>query len=193
MCQLAIILLALAAQDNQPFIDDPPKSDEAPRHMTCGVVAIYNLLRVEGLPADIRQVVSFLPPEAASGDSLYDLRAAARKLGLRVEGISLADPAMAARFPLIAHLKSGVHGHFVVIRPVGHSGELIQIMDGLGPPMVVDAKSFARETGWTDIGIARVRGAWLQVILLFIVFCSLAILGANYRRRWRNPLARGSD
>ena len=63
--------------------------------------------------------------------------------------------------PAIAFLERDGHGHYAVVRPVGHSGKLVQIIDAAeGDPIVMDATDLYALRQWTGLALVPRRPNW---------------------------------
>lgn len=152
---LAILLvgrIGLAAEEASG--DTAAKNDED-RLYDCGLLALYSFLRSEGLSADLSELEGRLPGSTPHGRSLHDLIVAAEGLGLDLKAVRTSGPPDLPRRTCLAYLRRGEHGHYVILRPVGHSGRLLQVLDGPLPPTVVDAADYCRSDGWTGIVLLR--------------------------------------
>ncbi|MGC8642608.1 MAG: cysteine peptidase family C39 domain-containing protein [Isosphaeraceae bacterium] len=123
----------------------------------CGTLALHMLLAIEGIPTDIAALESRLPPPGPEGHSMAELRGAAGSIGLRLSGerLSLETPPL-DRCALVL-VQRGVHGHFVLVRPVGHSGKLVQVIDPATEPRVVEAADLVAAPGWTGMALLPYR------------------------------------
>lgn len=134
--------------------------DHRPDQPDCGVIALFNLLTLAGRTVSLDEVVAALPAPNPRGYSLEELRAASARLGLEVEGVRLRSRATPPDRPMLAYVNASEHGHFLVVRPVGHTGKLIQVLDGLRPPDVLDGPLLFRSPGWTGLGLVPSRPEW---------------------------------
>jgi hypothetical protein len=114
----------------------------------CGTLALYHLLHIYGRPADLVTIGSHLPPMPPSGYSMKELRDAAQACGVRLVGVRLKDPERELDRSTIAFLK---HGHFVVVRPVGPTGKLVQVLNGIEPSEILDKDVLFRRPDWTGL------------------------------------------
>lgn len=169
--------------------------DETARH-DCGATALAILLRFEGQAATLGQVEAVLPPATPRGHSLAELRDAARALGLRLEGVRLR-PAEVLELdrPMIVHLQRGEVGHYVAVRPVGHTGKLVQLLDNVRDPEVMDASLLLSAREWTGLALVPHRrglGSWLLVGLTGL--SGLGVVGyAGWHRYKTRRLAANSS
>jgi len=154
----------------------------------CGTTALYTLLALEGRPTRLDQVKSRLPALDPRGYSLAQLRIAARACGLVVSGVRLPRNDRAPDRPALVFLEREGHGHFLVIRPVGHSGRLIQVMDSVGAPSVVDAAELHHSPEWTGLALIPARSDWslrVSALVLAAAILSLFSLLIMSHRRGR--------
>jgi Peptidase C39 family len=140
------------------------RGQAGPATYDCGVSALYALLRVEGRPTDLREVVSRLPQPDSVGHSMRDLRDASRACGLRLNGIRLDKNGDAIDRPMLVFLKRGSHGHFVVIRPVGHTGKLVQVIDSVQGSEVMDKSDLIDSRDWTGLALVPARLGWTSAV-----------------------------
>lgn len=130
----------------------------------CGVAALYALLKVEGRSVKLAEVHQSLAEGAEGLVTMKDLRDAAAGLGLILEGRKLTERPSRAT---IAHVKLG-SGHFLVVRPVGTTGKLVQVLDGQRLPFVIDWENLARSELWSGVGLTPrpilARSHWLMAV-----------------------------
>lgn len=126
----------------------------------CGSMALYNLLNLTGHQTSIEEVLAALPQAGGDGRSLLELKQTASRLGLEIEGRLIEDRRIAPTAPWIAFIDKQEHGHFLVVRPIGHTGRLIQILDGLAPPAVLDAADFFSGPEWTGMVLIPKSRGW---------------------------------
>jgi len=103
---------------------------------------------------------SHLPPRERTGRSMSDLRDTARAFGLTLTGVKLTRSDRAPDRPALVFLRREDHGHFLVVRPVGHSGKLVQIIDATGDPTVIDAANLYASPQWTGLALVPSRTNW---------------------------------
>jgi len=129
----------------------PGRAESADATPDCGVMALYNLLNVSGRSASLEDVLAASPASGGDGRSMLELKRTASRLGLELVGRLVEDRRTAPTSPWIAYIDDEQHGHYLVVRPVGHTGRLIQVLDGLAPPRVVDAADYFSRPGWTGL------------------------------------------
>ena len=78
----------------------------------------------------------------------------------RLIGIRLEKSVDAIDRPMLVFLKRGSHGHFVVIRPIGHTGKLVQVIDSARGTEVVDKSDLINSPDWTGLALIPVRTDW---------------------------------
>jgi hypothetical protein len=83
-------------------------------------------------------------------------------------------------------LQKGERGHFVVIRPVGHSRKLIQVIDAASDPIIMDASDPYSSPEWTGLALIRQRSNWTNLSLAsaFATFSSILFV-LLFRSRFR--------
>ncbi|MGC8642079.1 MAG: cysteine peptidase family C39 domain-containing protein [Isosphaeraceae bacterium] len=95
--------------------------------LDCGVNALFVLLRLEGRPISYDRLESALPPRQPDGYSMAELSAAARSLGLPLDGVKFVKGDKPLDRPVIAFFQNTRGGHFTVLRPVGTTGTMVQV------------------------------------------------------------------
>ena len=113
--------------------------------------ALFILLRLEGRHVDLDRMESALPPRHPRGYSMADLAAASRSLGGRMEGVrfSCGREDMPLTRPAIAFVNGARGGHFAVLRPVGATGTMVQVIDPPGAPRITDYDRILSSKAWT--------------------------------------------
>jgi hypothetical protein len=131
----------------------------------CGTMALYSLLKLEGKSANLKAVELALPPISPGGYSFQELQAGAATLGLRVQGVRVGKGLRALDRPAIAFMDGAQHGHFITIRPVGHTGTLVEVIDTDRTVEVLDRAELCARRGWTGLALVPVRmnNWWLKL------------------------------
>jgi hypothetical protein len=160
---------------------DSPKTEP----WDCGTFALYHLLKLESRPTDLVRLRSVLPAPGAAGHSLRYLRDAARRFGLPLDAVVLPKRRSAIKGPILMFVKRDREGHFIVVRPVGHTGHLVQVLDGERLPIVIDADRPFASPSWTGLALVPRRTNYLAVAAGWL---SAVCMGAYVlRRRRRKP------
>jgi ABC-type bacteriocin/lantibiotic exporter with double-glycine peptidase domain len=155
-------------------VTDPP-SDIA--KYDCGTIALHTLLALDGRATPIDTLRTRLPAPSSRGHSMAELRDAARSFGLTLTGVKLSRSGRAPDRPALVFLKRDDHGHFLVVRPVGHSGKLIQIIDSTGDPIVRDAVDLYASPQWTGLALVPARPNWpLRVAVSLLTVSGLVFV-----------------
>lgn len=89
--------------------------------LDCGTIALHTLLTLEGREIPVDTLRARLPALSAKGYSMAELRDVAQACGLTLTGVKLPTGDHAPDRPALVFLRRDDHGHFLVIRPVGHS------------------------------------------------------------------------
>lgn len=149
------VILGLVAFARPEFV----QADE-PTPYNCGFMALSTLSRLEGSPIEPDQLRSHLPAPKPAGYSMKELRDAARACGLGLSGVRLSTGDRSPNRPVLFFLKRRSHGHFVVVRPVGSSGKMVQVIDSAADPEVMDAAVLYASPEWTGLALVPVRPNW---------------------------------
>ncbi|GAC1475713.1 MAG: hypothetical protein NVSMB9_28700 [Isosphaeraceae bacterium] len=136
-----IVVLASAVNARAAGPEETTKLD-------CGVNALFVLLRLEGRPVTLDRLLAPLPPRRADGYSMAELSAASGSLGLSLEGVRFARGDKALDRPAIAFLKDVKGGHFAVLRPVGTTGTMVQVIDPPHAPWIADYEQVLGAKPW---------------------------------------------
>ena len=170
------------------FASSPAKLPPPP----CGIEALYVLCRLENFPADLATVQKLFESPHPAGHSIPGIAAAARCLGLNVHGMRLKTGPRKLDRPALVFIERGTHGHFVVVRPVGHTGTLVQVIDAHNSVEVLDYTTLTRQPGWTGYGLVPSRnntfmrltlsGALLIIILVSLFWFLSRILNRSSRK-----------
>lgn len=196
----SLIALTLPMGGTARGVESADGIDDA---VDCGTMALGALLWLEGHPVEPDFLLARLRPSSPAGPSLEELRETAGACGLALRGVRLRKDERAIDRPMIVFLKRSAHGHFQVVRPVGHTGKLAQVIDPNWPPAVVDQAVLFSAPEWTGIAlIPDRRPGWGVRIAWGLVgggaAAGLVWLGSRLRRRIVRPasrtdLASGSD
>ncbi len=152
-----IVLLPGVLSTATAWAQDPPSpTDAGPQAgYACGPMSLTTLLRLEGVHTTLDQVNARLAARPAH--SLVELRQAARDLGLELRGVRIDPKAWPLDRPALVRLDRGGIGHFVVVRPIGHTGELAQVIDVVDGVRVEDARRFFASKEWTGVALIPAR------------------------------------
>lgn len=178
---IALLALTVNARAAEP---------EATTTLDCGVNALFVLLRLEGRPVTIDRLESVLPARHSDGYSMAELAAAARPLGLDLEGVRFAKGDKALDRPAIVFLKDAKGGHFAVLRPVGSTGTMVQVIDPPHAPWIADYDRVLSAKSWTD-RILIPRDPWLRryaVSLSLMGAVTAIFVSVLLNRRFRKPI-----
>ena len=115
----------------------------------CGVDALFILLWLEGRQATLDRLDAALPPRRPDGYSMGELKAAAANLGLILDGVRFNKGDKPLKRPAIAFLEDGSAGHFAVLRPVGTTGTMVQVIDPPHVPWIADYERILSTRSWT--------------------------------------------
>lgn len=149
-----VALLGVSANADAAGPEDGTKPD-------CGVHALFILLRLEGKPVTIDRLDSALPPRRPEGYSMAELAVAARSVGLNLEGVRFEKGDKSLARPAIAFLKSDEGWHFTVLRPVGTTGTMVQVIDPPSAPWIADYDRVLSSKRWTG-RILIPREPWIK-------------------------------
>lgn len=144
----ALLLAASTDATNRPEMAD------------CGPMSLALLLRLEGISGEPRAIMDHLPPRPSGGYSMLELREAARPLGMNLTGVRIVRGGPTPDRPIIALLDKKPDGHFVVVRPVGRTGKLVQVIDPAGQLEVLDASALYASPEWTGLTLMPSRPNW---------------------------------
>ena len=101
--------------------------------LDCGINALVVLSHLAGQPLTFDRLESMLPASRhPEGCSMAELAAASGALGLPLEGVLFGKGDVPLSRPAIAFFQDGKAGHFAVLRPVGTTGTLVQVIN---PPL----------------------------------------------------------
>ena len=172
---IVVSLLAVASAPGTR-VDGP----SSPRDSTdCGMYALYHLLRLEGVTVQEQSLLAVLPRSHPDGFSMLELREAAAELGFKLQGASLGREPGAIDRPMLAFLKLRERGHYVVVRPVGHTGRLVQVIDDIGDPLIVDSAWLIASPGWTGNVLISGRTNWPVILACGLLMALILVVSAS--------------
>jgi ABC-type bacteriocin/lantibiotic exporter with double-glycine peptidase domain len=149
--------------------------------LDCGVNALFILLRLEGRPVTLDRLVSALPARHADGYSMAELEAASRSFGLALEGVKFARGDKALDRPAIAFLEDARGGHFAVLRPVGTTGTMVQVIDPPHVPWIADYGRVMTTPSWTGRLLVPRGSPFRRAVLPgSLAAAGLIVLGVAY-------------
>ena len=157
---------------------------------SCGAAALSILCRLENRPLAVTDVGACLPNRANGSYSLLELRDASSALGLELRGVRLARADLPLKFPALVYLARKPDGHFIVVRPVGHTGKLVQTLDPTDGVRVIDAEALFSSPEWTGDALIPVRSAETfalrRALVALVLTGFLGLLLAKRRRTTRH-------
>jgi len=184
VCAWLVLLCSIATVGPTSSVAAAAPDEET--KLDCGVNALFVLLRLEGKPVTLDRLESALPFRQPQGYSMAELAAAGGSLGLRLEGLRLAKGDKGLDRPAIAFLKDAKGGHFAVLRPVGSTGTMVQVIDPPHAPWIGDYDRVLSAEPWTGRVLVR-RDAWIvrnmNPLLMALAGCILLVAGLA--RGWR--------
>lgn len=124
----------------------------------CGLNSLYMLMQIYRRPTSLEVLERSLPARHTLGYSMAELRAAAVASGLHLEGETFTQANVPLDRLAIAHLRTHKPGggHFVVLRPIGQHGLMVQVLERPFAPRAVDYADLLRANdGSLDLLIPR--------------------------------------
>jgi hypothetical protein len=160
----------------------------------CGTNALFLLMKLEGVAVGLNEIQSALPPPHEFGYSMLELQSAGQRCGLNLVGRTFGPAGVPLSGPVIAYRPGHkpASGHFVVLRPVGSSNTVVQVIDPPYAPRVIDYPALFGGTA-RPVMILRPttrfeRWAPLAWVLLLAVPCLILLRATGWiRHRTKRP------
>ncbi len=143
-----VLLSSLVVLVAHPTCAQAAASDESTK-LDCGANALFVLLRLEGRPVTLERLVEALPARDPKGYSMAELAAAAHTCGLDLDGVRFGKGDKPLTRPAIVFLQDAKAGHFAVLRPVGNTGAMVQVIDPPYAPWIADYDRVIASKPWT--------------------------------------------
>jgi len=180
-CLLAAAMLTTNSVASLPLPSERTTLD-------CGVNSLFLLLSLEGHPSTLNSLDAALPARHPDGYSMAELAAASRALGLSLDGIQLAKGGPPLDGPVIVFIKDTKLGHFALLRPVGTTGTMVQVLDAPSAPQIVDMARLVAMKSWTGRALIP-RTPWYRryAPTLLAAAVGLGLIGWWTRQRFRRP------
>jgi ABC-type bacteriocin/lantibiotic exporter with double-glycine peptidase domain len=175
-----LILIALINSNGT----NPNNRSELPRDnstggLECGLDALILYSRLIGYPQDRALVRSSLGPVVPGrGYSMLQLQEAGRGLGIPLRGVRLNPEASNLQTPIIILCRLGEHFHYRVLRPIGHSGRVVQILDpSYETPFVLDYETVRRSAEWTGYALipSSHSASWVITIITITIISLILV------------------
>ena len=148
--------------------------------------ALFILFHLEGRSVTLGELEAALPPRNPRGYSMAELTKAAMSFGLRLEGVRFNKGDKPLDRPGIAFVKNENSGHFLVLRPVGVTGTMVQVIDPPSAPWITDYDRVLLAKPWTGrILLARDRWNVKTAAPLLIAAGGLILVVITFHRRLR--------
>lgn len=141
----------------------------------CGSNALFLLLHYKGMNQNIHQVLAALPARNKRGFSMAEISNASAKLGLPLSGELISASQMPPNMPVIAYFRKSENGHFAVLRPVGTTGTMVQLIDPPFAPQIVDYKQLSQSPQWNGKLLVP-RDSWKLPVWTWIVVSTVAVV-----------------
>ena len=173
------ILLLLASVPRARAVEP-----EETTKLDCGVNALFVLLQLEGRPVTLDRLQAALPARHPDGYSMAELAAASQSLGLRLEGVKFGGGDKPLEHPSIVFLQDGKAGHFAVLRPVGSTGKMVQVIDPPSAPWIGDYARVLSTKPWTGRILTPRNNTrrWGTVVAATAGVALLTLAGLRWRR-----------
>jgi hypothetical protein len=181
-CMIAILALATSGGAAEPT---------ATTTLDCGADALFVLLHLEGRPVALDQLEKSLPPRRRDGYSMSELAASSAAVGLPLDGLRFGKRHGAPTRPVIAFFKDPKTGHFAVLRPVGTTGKMVQVIDPPHVPWITDWDKLFAAKSWTGRILVR-RDPWIvrNMIPVLLAAAGGVLLMTGLRRGLRRRAIR---
>ena len=204
---LALVVSPSPAKSDDPPVANPRPIDESAINredlqgsrssQDCGLLALYLMLRDEGRSINFAALRDQLPPPGERGYSFRELIDAARAIGYPLNAIRLKEGDGPLDRPAIVLLKQGVHAHFVVVRPVGLKGTMVQVIDPRRDPVLIDSERMYGSESWTGLALILDRPNWwsriaggIAAILAVAIVALMLKSHSRIRRAGMSPSVR---
>jgi ABC-type bacteriocin/lantibiotic exporter with double-glycine peptidase domain len=142
------------------------------------------------MAADLHGVESTLGRRHEAGYSLAELAQASQALGLTLDGVQVDSGNIPLTRPAIGYFRGPFGGHYAVLRPVGVTGTMVQVIDPPNVPRVMDYQRLLSDNSWTGrLLTPRDRRAWWSGRIAWFaagVFLVSAIVGLVRHHRSRS-------
>ena len=176
VCSCGMLILALTTSGGAA-------ERAATTTLDCGANALFVLFRLEGRPVALTQLERALPPRRTEGHSMAELASAAAALGLPLDGARFGKGDEVLTRPAIAFFKSAEGGHFAVLRPVGTTGTMVQVIDPPHVPRFADYENLFAARSWTGrVLIRRDHWAVRNVLPLILALGACILFGVGLSR-----------
>lgn len=188
---IAVLLVSLCLPASRATTEGPAEVEV--RADSCGPIALYLLLKAEGYDVSLSKLEFDTRDALSSGRSMLGLQKAAEAAGVGLGGVLLDKQDKAIDRPMVLFFKQGESGHFLFARPVGHTGKLVQVIEPLETPRVMDKAELLKSPGWTGLALVarqRVWYAWIGRCLLgmaLIILLARALRWLRTNRSSRSP------
>ncbi len=150
-------------------------SVEETTKLDCGDNALFIVLHLEGHPVTLDRLLAALPPRHPDGYSMAELAAVGRSLGLGLEGVRFAKGDKALDRAAIAFIQDARGGHYAVLRPLGTSGTMVQVIDPPQVPWITDYDQVLESRPWTG-RLLLPRDPWHVRYAFPLILATLSIL-----------------
>jgi ABC-type bacteriocin/lantibiotic exporter with double-glycine peptidase domain len=123
-------------------------------------MALSLLLKLEGREQSLERLLELLPTRSPAGFSMAELAAASRKLGLALDGVEAPRGRSTLERPAIVLFQGPRGGHYAVVRPVGSTQTMVQVIDPPGHPFITDYNRLTEGKMWTGRALIPSKPYW---------------------------------
>lgn len=137
----------------------------------CGLAALSELCRLEGVDPGIELLSNHLGKMPPRGYSMAQLSRAAGDFGLNLHGVRIGVNDPPGRRPFLAHVSREGEGHFFVVVPRANTSTEVLVIDPLGETRIVPFDRLVRLPGWSGIALMRDQQEWVWLLSRELTVC----------------------
>jgi|GEM_PF-6261486 len=172
----SVLLFAIGCDGSDEIVASLEPTTRKHSSMSCGPVALTTLLHLEGRRVASNSVNAQFPDRPRH--SMAELRQVAHRFGMELRGVRLDESNWPLDRPALVLFERRGSGHFAILRSVGHSNKLAQVIDPNHEVSVLDVERIFASPSWTGAALIPTRPRDLQARYIFALCIGLILLMA---------------
>jgi hypothetical protein len=163
------------------------RADEVPPGNTnCASFALFYLLKLERRGIPLGEISKAMPIDGREGTSMKEIAESARKWGVVLRPMAIDKPAAYPDNQVVAFLREGTGGHYIVTRSVGRRHTMVQVLDRTNDPVIIDIADLLRSPEWSGLAFVPERPNWpARITGAMTLISGIELAASTVLTHWR--------